>query len=305
MPTSPDALIEIATRHQSHYERLKSSEVKKYDEFLIELDRKLRESLTRSDITEFTRSRLERKLEGVRTLISGTYEDYKEVWRNGIIDASNYEAGFEKRSLDIVVDNVEFALPSDSQISAAVFNSPMADIGGPAGGSLLEPYFDDDVTAKAIRRIEGAVRSGYARGDTTAKIVRDIRGTASAGYSDGVLAMAKKDVETVVRTSLQHASSQARDEVWRKNGDVIKKVRIVATIDSKTSTPCRSLDGQEYDIGKGPRPPFHPNCRTTTTAVLDDRYSFISEGRTRAARDPEDGSIDRISVHPFYLNRQV
>jgi len=303
MPTAPPALIEIATRHQSHYERLKSAEVKKYDEFLIRLDKELREELTKSEISDLTRARLERKIRAINALVNGVYTDYKKVWSDGVKSASLYEAGFEVKSLGVVVANVEFSLPSDSQISAAVFNTPLGDIGGPAGGSLLESYFDEDVTKKTVRRIEGAVRSGYAQGETTAKIVRNIRGTAAAGYNDGILSIAKGDVETVVRTALQHASSQAREEVWRKNDSVIKKVRIVATLDFKTSGVCRALDSQEFDVGKGPRPAFHPNCRTTTSSVIDDRYKFLSEGRQRSARDFETGKVVHVDANTSYYQR--
>ena len=56
-----DALITIATRHQSHYERLKAHEVEKFAPFLKEMDRELRAALSGVDITDFTRKRMERR----------------------------------------------------------------------------------------------------------------------------------------------------------------------------------------------------------------------------------------------------
>lgn len=38
-------------------------------------------------------------------------------------------------------------------------------------------------------------------------------------------------------------------------------------MDSKTSEVCQSLDGQVFQIGTGPLPPAHPNCRSTVAAV--------------------------------------
>jgi len=64
---------------------------------------------------------------------------------------------------------------------------------------------------------------------------------------------------------------------------------------------CRSLDGQVFKIGKGPTPPAHPNCRSTTTAVLDDKYSFLREGGTRASQD---GPVSNTTTYYSWLKDQ-
>jgi len=297
MPSA--ALVTIATRHQSHYERLKSAEVAKFDKFLKKLDRDVRAQLGAVDITEFSRTRLEKQLTQIKVLLGGTMADYAKVWHDSIEDAALYEADFERRALEKVVDGVEFAMPSDKQITAAVFNSPLGDISGPDGGSLLGSFVDD-MSARTIKRVEGAIRLGYAQGQTTAQILQRVRGTRAAGFRDGILSNVKRDAESITRTALQHAASQAREAVWKENSSVVKKVRIIATLDNVTSAICRSLDGQEYPIDEGPRPPFHINCRTGTTVVLDDKYSFLSEGRTRSERDPDTGEVGRVSANQTY-----
>jgi SPP1 gp7 family putative phage head morphogenesis protein len=293
------SLITIATRHQSHYERLKSAEVKKFDSFLLQMEKGIRNKLTSADITNFTRSRMERQLVQIGTLMNRSFKEYKKVWRDSVLSAAEYEAGFEIRSLGQVVSGVNFSMPSDSQITAAVFNTPLGDIGGAGGGSLLEPWLDN-MTVTEIKRVQGAIRMGYAQGETTADIVRRIRGTKAAGYSDGILAITKRNAETVARTALQHAAQQARGEVWKKNDSVIKRVKWISTLDSTTSITCRSLDGQEYSLDKGPRPPAHPDCRSSTVAVLDDKYKDLSRGRTRSERDPDTGKVGHASADQTY-----
>lgn len=59
---------------------------------------------------------------------------------------------------------------------------------------------------------------------------------------------------------------------------------IVATLDSRTSEICRSMDGQVFEmkyfqVGVT-APPFHPWCRTTTVPSFEDELS----GGSRAAR---------------------
>ena len=296
-----EALITIATRHQSHYERLKSAEVKKFDAFLKQMDKDLRLQLSGLDIQSLTRAKIESQIRQINKLLSGSYDKYKKVWVNSINDASVYEAGFEHRSLSMVVDGVNFRLPSDSQITAAVFNTPLGDIGGASGGSLLESFFAS-LKAAEIKRIEGAIRLGYVEGQTTADIIRKIRGTRAASFNDGLLAISKRNTEAIVRTSLQHAAMQARNEVWKRNSRVVDKVKWSSTLDSRTSTTCRSLDGKEFPIDRGPRPPAHVNCRSSTVAVLNDEYAELSKGRTRAMRDPKTGKIGRVDADLSYYD---
>lgn len=296
-----EALITVATRHQSHYERLKSAEVAKFDSFLKQMDKDIRLKLSAVDVTELSRAKMESQIRQIGALLNGSYDDYRKVWIDSINEASIYEAGFEQRSLANVVDGVNFRLPSDSQITAAVFNTPLGDIGGASGGALLETFFAD-MARTEIKRIQGAIRSGYVQGETTASIIRKIRGTKAAGFRDGMLAISKRNAESIVRTALQHAASQARNEVWLRNSKVIKRVKWTSTLDSRTSTTCRSLDGQEFDIGSGPRPPAHVGCRSSTVAVLADKYKDLSKGRTRAQRDPETGKIGRTSAETSYYD---
>lgn len=293
-----DNLTDIATRHAVHFERLKSGEVKKFDEFLIKIDQDLRESLTRADITAFTRSRLEQQLAQVGILINGTFEDYKKVWQASINEASIYESGFELKALQNVVDGVSFTLPSDQQITSAVFSAPLGNIGGAAGGALLNDYFDG-MAASQVKKIQGAIRLGYAEGQTTEQIIRRIRGTKASGYSDGIWGTTKRDVENVVRTALSHASSQSRAQIWEKNKSVIGGVEWVSTLDSRTSSICRTLDGKVYPIDKGPRPPAHTNCRSTTVARLTKEYDFLEEGETRSSRDAS-GKVKTVDADLSY-----
>lgn len=294
-----EALITIATRHQSHLERLKSFEVRKFDGFLVDMEKQIRDRLTRRDITSLTRVRLEQMLKQVDSLMVDIYADYSDVWVDSLANLAKYEAGFEINSLGQVVEGVNFALPSDSQIMAAVFNTPLGDIGGAGTGSLLKPWLDD-MTRTEIKRVTGAIRAGYYQGETTANIVRRIRGTRAAKYTDGVLAIAKRDAEAVTRTALQHAANQSRNEVWARNKKVIRGVKWVSTLDSRTSTICRSLDGQVFPVDSGPRPPAHVNCRSSTTAVLTSKFAGLSKGRTRAMRDPETGKVSRVSADQSY-----
>ncbi|MCO6427261.1 hypothetical protein [Nitrosomonas communis] len=239
MPTPSSELIEIASRHQAHYERLKSHEVKSFDEFLKLLDEDLRKQLSKSDLTLFTRARLERQLALIREIIKEVYDDYEKTWRDSMIEAAKYESEFEKKALDRVVINHEFVLPTETQISAAVFARPLS-VEGINNGALLDQFFRG-LPDSTIKRVEGAIRLGFAQGQTTQQVIQRIRGTAKARYTDGLMALSKRDAELITRTALQHVSSQARFATWDRNRDIIKGVKIVATLDSRTCLVKGSL----------------------------------------------------------------
>jgi len=81
--------------------------------------------------------------------------------------------------------------------------------------------------------------------------------------------MADHQVLTVVRTSIQQVANAASTQVYQANSDITKKYRYVATLDSRTSAICQSLDGKEFEYGRGPEPPVHFNCRSTTIPIID------------------------------------
>ncbi|MEK8198351.1 minor capsid protein [Lysinibacillus sp. FSL M8-0134] len=75
----------------------------------------------------------------------------------------------------------------------------------------------------------------------------------------------------------------------------VEKYEIIATLDSRTSSICQSMDGKVFklaDFMPGVTAnPFHPNCRTTTAPYFEDDYS------QRIARD-RDGKV-------YYIDSKI
>ena len=128
-----------------------------------------------------------------------------------------------------------------------------------------------------------AVLDGLLTGESTAAIARSLYG--ELGFSTEALTsrqvalaqtgnawkMAKHQVRTLVRTSVNATANAASQQVYRANPEVTKKYRWVATLDNRTSPICRNLDQSVYRYGKGPTPanPPHFNCRSTTIPIID------------------------------------
>jgi SPP1 gp7 family putative phage head morphogenesis protein len=292
-------LSEIATRHQVYLERLKSGEANQFAAFLLEIDRSIRRRLGAANMTDFTRARLERLLAATERDLQKILDRYYDQLSGNLIELAQYEAGFEARSLEQVVRGFEVAVPAEAQVIAAVTTRPLS-VRGPDGGKLLEPFIRD-WSANEVKRVSGAIRQGFYEGQTTAQILQAVRGTKANQYRDGILSIVNRDAEAIVRTAVQHVASQARQITWEANADIVQGVRWVSTLDSRTTQQCRSLDGRVFAIDKGPRPPIHIRCRSTTVAELADDLAALSGGATRASVN---GQVEAGETYYSWLKKQ-
>lgn len=302
-------MAEIATdsfnatiRRQVFIERLKAGQVRSIVPFLREIDEGLRARLAMGDaLTEFSRARVEALIAEVENLIGGVLERYARKLKADLLEFATTEAKFEARSLTVAISNPDFeaTIPAPSQITASIIAAPLA-VRGPSGGKLLETFLADYTSAQKAA-VGGAIRQGFFEGRTNQEIVQTIRGTKAAKYRDGILAISKRQADAVVRTSVQHVSSIARLETFRANDDVIVAYEWVSTLDARTSAICQSLSGQRFKVGEGPMPPAHINCRSTTVPVLDERFSFLQEGATRASTF---GPVDQDETYFSWLQKQ-
>lgn len=286
-----ESLAEVATRHQVYLEGLKTGEAKKVDDFLRAAARDIRKKLGGVDLQGIDR----RRMEQLASVVGNTTSRQMTKFTNGVMEQgkllAQYEAELEARTLSGVI-NVTMSIPTALQLETAVFSTPFTE------GTLMEPLFAN-VGIEAKSRIEKAIRLGYYQGETTPEIISRLVGTPSRAFKDGVLGTVKINAETVTRTALQHIAQQARESIWGSNKKYIKAVQWLSVIDSRTSSQCRSLDGQVFEHGKGPRPPIHYNCRSTTKAVLHN--NAFEKGATRAARSSADArKINYISAKTNY-----
>lgn len=293
------ALEEIATRHQVFLERLKSGEVNFFADFLLQIDRSIRARLSGEVLTDYSRTRLEKLLAAVEKDLQQIYGAYWEQLRGNLIETAVYEAEFEAKAIDSVIDGFETVIPSQSQIVAAVFTRPLS-VAGADGGKLLAPFIKDWTTTE-VKRVSGAIRQGFFEGQTTSQILQTVRGTRANKFRDGILAVSNRNADAVVRTAVQHVASQARQSTWSANADIAKGVRWVSTLDARTTQQCRSLDGRIFALDKGPRPPLHIRCRSTTVLELIDDFAALGKGATRASKD---GQVSASLTYYDWLKTQ-
>jgi SPP1 gp7 family putative phage head morphogenesis protein len=154
------------------------------------------------------------------------------------------------------------------------------------GATITLP--NGEVVTKAFRgiavdqaeRFSQVVRQGLLTGEPTPAIAKRLIGSLQFGEEAKTVkqliaaggqatAVADNQVIALVRTSINQVANTASQQVYEANQDITSKYRYVATLDTRTSAICRALDGREFEYGKGPTPPQHFNCRSTTVPVID------------------------------------
>lgn len=169
---------------------------------------------------------------------------------------AQFQAGLLAHSIPFLLDILS---PSPATLQAIVESRPF-------NGKLLSSWFDS-LEASTANRVVQQVNIGLTAGESVSDIVTRLRGTRANNFTDGVLSASRREAETIVRTAANHVSTHAREETYDANSDVIDSVQLVATLDSRTTLYCMSIDGKTFPVNEGPRPPFHMGCRTTTVPV--------------------------------------
>jgi SPP1 gp7 family putative phage head morphogenesis protein len=181
-------------------------------------------------------------------------------------------------------------------------------------GQVVSKAFRGIATSQA-EQFSQVVRNGLLTGETTPSIAKRLIGSLQFGEeaktvgqiaaAGGQLTqVADNQIIALVRTSINQVANAASQQVYEGNQDITKKYRYIATLDTRTSAICRALDGREFDYGKGPMPPQHFNCRSTTVPVIDYKALDIPpppEGK----RASMDGQVPGDTTYGEWLKKKM
>lgn len=184
-------------------------------------------------------------------------------------------------------------------------------------GQVVSKAFRGIATSQA-ERFSQVVRNGLLTGETTPNIARRLIGSLQFGEeaktvgqliaAGGELtAVANNQVIALVRTSINQVANTASQQVYEANQDITQKYRYIATLDTRTSAICRALDGREFDYGKGPMPPQHFNCRSTTVPVINYKELGFDPppSVTKGKRASMDGQVPADTTYGKWLKDKM
>ncbi len=146
---------------------------------------------------------------------------------------------------------------------------------------ISKPWTADNMTFSAkiwrdrnllINTLHTELTQSFARGEGPQRMINAIQKKMNTSRSNAA---------RLVQTEQAFFSASAQKEAFKELN--VEQYEIVATLDHKTSSICRAMDGKvfamsDYQPGVTANP-FHPRCRTTTAPYFEDDYG------TRIARD--------------------
>jgi SPP1 gp7 family putative phage head morphogenesis protein len=251
-------------RHQVYLQRYNTGVIRRMLALMNRNDaallRRIAELPAGSSITK----RLEKQLESLAETQAELATTMQEQMTREMGVVAAYEAQFTRDNVSAAF-GVQWDGPTAGQVRAAALSRPFQ------GVHLRFAKLDEQMDEFGRRRgalIRDTIRQGFLQGTSVDDVVRQLRGTPSQGYRDGLFEGSRRTTETIVRTAMTHTASAARDEVYSINAELMSGVQWVAVLDARTSSICQDLAGQVFPVDSGPRPPAHPNCRSTTIPVF-------------------------------------
>lgn len=301
--TVNEILQDLAIRHGVSIEKLKSSEVKKLLDILAEadadaldkLERRLERlgpiELQRFGFGQATTERLVKVREAIEDIADRSYEIMYGNLASTMFDIAKAEVAFQAGAIAATLEvTTEWITPSNTLLKTLVRARPFA-------GKLLREYASEWSRGKK-ERVTAAIRTAIINGQTIREARKEVAKILDNANTIGA--------DRVARTAIAYISNASRQATYDANADVIKGVKWVATLDSRTCAECGSLDGKVFPVGSGRRPPAHLSCRCTTTPVIKGRAALIEAGLIKkSTRASADGQVPDDITFADWLKKQT
>ncbi len=281
-------LADAATRHQVHVQRYAGGTLKKLAKFITKAISTAKARVA-DGLSAYGTKRYERQIGTLQGDLATIYGDMKGQAILDLTEFGIYEAEFNMTLLGKIVKTVvQLNTPVLEQIAAAALADPMdLEVGKGRQRISIAGALDEFGTKKSAEIIS-QIRVGSALGETSDQIARRLT----------PLGVKQKDqAAALVNTMTNHIASTARVEVLKDNDDILKGMRRIATLDSRTTLLCMSLDQTIIPLD-GPRPPYHWRCRTTLVPVLKDEYAREIPASTRPSVGPD--GVEQVSSKTSY-----
>jgi SPP1 gp7 family putative phage head morphogenesis protein len=258
------SLLDLTLRRQIYVEGLKFGRALDAHAAIVRLNVELRNQLAQvdfkqlDDLTQLELRKLIRRLKDAAKRIF-------DPWLSGLIDWLRDYVNADHDMLYRLYGNAGHGPGEvqDRKDNAALFAAyarvPMA-----ATGTLLLPYLTAIGLTAAVK-IERAVMIARANRATKDDLIRALTGTPQLGRG-GTTDELDRAARAVTNTVLAHLAAQVSDDVA---GSIFGFYQWVSMLDNRTTPICIDRNGNVYVFGKGPQPPAHVNCRSTTVPVAN------------------------------------
>lgn len=125
---------------------------------------------------------------------------------------------------------------------------------------------------KLVHELQTVLTQGMIRGDTPDKMINAL--------SDR-MGVSRSAAARIIQTESAYFAGQSRMDAYKELG--VEQYKFTATLDKRTSSICRYMDGEVFAISEAEvgvnYPPLHAHCRSTTIPHFEDNV------QERIARD--------------------
>ena len=183
--------------------------------------------------------------------------DYRFTFEKALAELVGTETAFDGRQFESLpeTDGDDVLVPPASVIAPAIIALGIFD------GRTIDEWFNGFVVGDAAR-IRQSLAASINNGLSTDQAIKSLLGSKNLGYKDGALNTSRASARTLARTVWNGVSNLAHRAFNRANSGLIAYEEYTAILDGKTTFICASLDGNKYEVGLGPYPPLHRNCRS-------------------------------------------
>lgn len=298
--TANEQLQHFAQHHATFLERYKGSVVRQILTLLNRLDADLVRQLSQNLSEAGTnRRRLEMLLAQLRAINNTIATRIQTELEGELKSFSSQEITTQAESIHeaIKLDLAIYA-PSPQQLYVAAIAEPFA-------GGLLSEWIES-FTEKKQNLIRQEIRTGFASGEGIDQIVRRIRGTRANQYRDGILEKSRRDLRTIVRSSVAHMSAEVRERTYEANSHLLDAEIWDSHMDGRTTLRwCMPRSNKLYTVGThkpiGHDLPWlqgagriHPGCRSVSRPKTK---SFRSMGLD--LKEPPPGTRPFVAFEPI------
>jgi SPP1 gp7 family putative phage head morphogenesis protein len=300
-------------------EKVKTASAKNIGKILEDLMREIERELRDADPTGVTRTayqqeRLNKLFNMADKTIKSQYKGIYGIMTDELATLAEIEGLFATKAINAVlkVDVLDYVvsrevlekLATDTLIEGA----PSAEWWSKQAVSLQDEF-------KRVMRV------GVAKGETLQQMSARVMGTQKPSllgvrgripgvtdeviegltYEPGLLKKARRNAQALVRTSYQTIMSEARQDAYRANDDVIKGTELCAVLDQRTTLICRGYDGKTWDLNGKPIPPntlpqrippLHWGCRSVLVPIMKDLEEILGVPGMSAMPTSTRSSID-------------
>lgn len=301
-----------------------------------DLERQLVESKITGALGTFRTTRYKALLASVRRSITESYRDIEGLYSQQLYEFTRKEA----TSIAAILN-----APFEAALFATTFNPTELRVLATQSiiqGSPSAAWWEGQA-ARMRTAFEQQMKLGIIAGETNPQLVQRVMGTATGGSASmiragkpatvpertgGIMPIAKRDAEAVVRTGVQTAANKVLMATYKNNSELLSGLLWMSTLDNRTTLLCISRDHAAWDMDGNPLPdspyqeefpgppPAHWGCRSVLAPIVkswadltreaggDVEFAKTLDRIKPSTRASMDGSVPGKWSYEDWLKRQ-